>query len=104
MIVTLNHPENDLLRASNRESDRLIREAAMRGLRHSGYRALAKVRCDVTDGVVCLSGAVPTFFVKQIAQTIVLRLGGLKQLANQLEVESCRVESNSCDEYERLAS
>jgi osmotically-inducible protein OsmY len=77
-----------LLPASELGTDSLLRDAVIQGLRRSGYRALSDLKCDVTGGVVSLSGVVPSFFMKQIAQTIILRMGTVERLANQLEVQS----------------
>jgi len=89
-----------LLPASERGTDSLLRDAVIQGLRRSGYRALSDVTCDVTDGVVSLSGVVPTFFMKQIAQTIILRMGTVERLANQLEVQSSYCESSLSESHQ----
>jgi osmotically-inducible protein OsmY len=82
-----------------RGSDGLFRDRALQALRRSGYRVLWEVKCDVAGGVVSLSGVVPNFFLKQIAQTIILRMGSGKQLANNLQVQSTYCESGL---YERI--
>jgi hypothetical protein len=44
---------------------------AERGLRSSRYPALKHVSCDYRDGVLVLSGCLPTYYLKQIAQEVV---------------------------------
>jgi osmotically-inducible protein OsmY len=107
MMATSASSAIGILPASERADDGLLRDAVLQGLRHSGYRSLFNVQCDVTDGAVALAGVVPSFFMKQIAQTIILRLGGVNRLANNLEVRSAFRDadpSESHREFEKLAS
>ncbi len=77
-----------LLPESERGTDDRLRDAILNGLRQSGYRALARVQCEVVGGTVALSGVVPSFFLKQIAQTIIMRMSGVQRLTNHLDVPS----------------
>jgi hypothetical protein len=65
--------------------DPLLR-AALQALQGSGYLVLRSVRCDVEDGVIVLSGTVPSFYLKQVAQAVLLRLGGIRAVRNAVEV------------------
>jgi hypothetical protein len=67
--------------------DRLC-TAALGLLRSSGYRPLARLDCEVRDGRAILSGVVPTFYLKQVAQTLLLRLGEVQGVKNLVEVRS----------------
>ncbi|QDV17656.1 BON domain protein [Gimesia panareensis] len=58
-----------------------------RVLRSSGYAPLAKVRVMAVQGEVCLEGEVPTYFMKQLAQTHVLPIEGVRRLNNELNVD-----------------
>lgn len=58
-----------------------------RALRNSGYAPLSRVRVVVDQGTVFLEGEVPTYFLKQVAQTRVLSVDGVKALTNELVVE-----------------
>lgn len=58
-----------------------------RVLRNSGYSSLAQVRVMVDQGQVFLAGDVPTYFMKQVAQSRVLSIDGVKALSNDLVVE-----------------
>jgi osmotically-inducible protein OsmY len=69
-----------------RPPDRSIREKVSRVLRESGYAPLRGIHCDVSDGVVELTGSVPSFYVKQLAQTAVLRLEQIRGVNNLLRV------------------
>jgi osmotically-inducible protein OsmY len=66
--------------------DRSIRDDVTRALRDTGYAPLRGIQCDVSDGVVELTGVVPSFYVKQLAQTAVLRLDQIRGVNNRLRV------------------
>jgi hypothetical protein len=66
--------------------DQLLCDAAYRQLRSCGYRHLSWLRCEVADGVVVLSGRLPSFYLKQVAQTVVQKLDALKGLKNHIQV------------------
>jgi hypothetical protein len=55
-------------------------------LRESGYGALHGVGCAFESGVLHLRGHVPTYYLKQVAQSLVADLEGVLQVKNQLEV------------------
>jgi osmotically-inducible protein OsmY len=55
-------------------------------LRRSGYAFLSSVQCDVRDGVAFLTGTVPTFHLKQIAQELASHTPGVWQVNNRLHV------------------
>ncbi len=71
------------LQSSKAPVDTLGREVerALHGSSHCGLRA---VRCHFTDGSVTLSGEVASYYLKQIAQTIVGRLPYVQRVHNQL--------------------
>ena len=61
--------------------------AAKERLRQSLYSGLQDISCECDGaGVLVLRGQVPTFFQKQLAQEAVLRLKGVAQVVNQVEV------------------
>ncbi len=55
-------------------------------LRTSGYSALTYLRCEVNDGVLTLTGNVPSFYLKQLAQHYAARTTGVKKIHNQVFV------------------
>jgi hypothetical protein len=64
-----------------------LAEEAERILLESGYGDLRKLRCDWHDGVISIRGRLPSFFLKQMAQTLVLaRLSGVRKVNNQIKV------------------
>ncbi len=57
-----------------------------RVLHSSSHCGLRCVRCKFADGVVTLSGEVVSYYLKQVAQTIVGRLPQVRQVRNELRV------------------
>jgi osmotically-inducible protein OsmY len=55
-------------------------------LRHNPYRALKNVRCEYREGVLTLRGCLPTSYLKQVAQTAVAQLEGVRQVVNLIQV------------------
>jgi hypothetical protein len=50
-----------------------LQAEARAALRSSRYRALWELQCQVREGVVIVSGVVASFYLKQMAQTVLLR-------------------------------
>jgi osmotically-inducible protein OsmY len=63
-------------------------DLAERALRNSPYLALRNVTCDCRDGVLTLRGCLPTYYLKQVAQAVVARLDGVRQVVNEIQVVS----------------
>ncbi len=55
-------------------------------LQRTGYAALQRINCRVENGVVELSGDVPSFYFKQIAQEVLLALKHVQRVDNRLRV------------------
>jgi hypothetical protein len=68
------------------EADDRLSAAAAARLRSCGHRPLWSLRCEVRGGVVFLSGVLPTFYLKQLAQTVLLRLEEVRGVKNLVEV------------------
>jgi len=64
----------------------VVQGEAQSRLRNSGYHALRLVSCDFHEGVLTLRGQVPSFYLKQVAQELILRLDGAEEVNNRLEV------------------
>lgn len=80
-------------------------QAAYSELWSSTYAALRQVHCLVCEGRIVLSGRVPTFHLKQVAQSLLQRrLGDELLVENCLEVAVRRCESSSIRESVAAAS
>ncbi|REJ87713.1 MAG: BON domain-containing protein [Planctomycetota bacterium] len=62
--------------------DSAVREA----LRRSSYRDLHNLEVVRTDGRVCVAGRVPTYYLKQKAQTIAMSVMSNQELQNEVVV------------------
>ncbi len=60
-----------------------------RAFTESAYRALRGVRCElVQPGVLKLLGTVPTYFHRQMAQSIAQKLAGVEVVVDRIEVQA----------------
>lgn len=66
--------------------DARLRGAAQACLRASGHRTLGGLRCDARDGVVTVTGAVRSYYLRQVAQTCLRNLDGARQVRLLVEV------------------
>ena len=54
--------------------------------RRSGYASLCGIKCELHDGVLVLSGEVPTYHLKQLAQSLALHTASVRQIENCVKV------------------
>jgi osmotically-inducible protein OsmY len=59
-----------------------VRQALVR----SGYAALKQLQCALDAETLVLTGRVPSFYLKQLAQEIARRSSGLEQVTNDVKV------------------
>ena len=55
--------------------------------RQARYLELRRISCQFQDGVLTLRGRVPTYHLKQLAQTLVGSLEGVRSVCNELDVD-----------------
>lgn len=63
-----------------------VSDQAEAAIRQSRYSALRNVCCEYHEGVLTLRGAVPTYFLKQIAQSLVAAIPGVEAIHNRTKV------------------
>ena len=63
-----------------------VQEAAQARVRQSPYRDVRNVACNFHEGVLTLRGRVSSYYLKQIAQTLVLRMQCVDEVNNRIEV------------------
>lgn len=66
--------------------DRLIVDSAHRALRASGYGQLIKLKALCEHGRVTLQGCVPTYYLKQVAQSVLNSIDGIRNIDNDVKV------------------
>jgi hypothetical protein len=62
-------------------------EEAHQRLHQSGYAALSQLRCECGRGALVLHGHVPSYYLKQLAQTLVRDIGGVNIIVNKVRVD-----------------
>jgi len=55
-------------------------------LRRSPYFELRSVSCECHEGVLTLQGRVPSYYLKQLAQSLLSEVPGVVQIDNRVEV------------------
>jgi len=70
-----------------------LRAHVRAALQKSGHWSVAELTVDICDGTIVLSGVLASFYLKQVAQEAVMRLGTVHEIRNQVDVV-CRYRSN----------
>jgi osmotically-inducible protein OsmY len=84
MIARANH---DAARSLLAARDIQLRASVLDALKAMPYAALRNLTCRVSEGTAEITGTVPTFYLKQLAQAAVLQLSGVRIVRNLIEVE-----------------
>jgi osmotically-inducible protein OsmY len=66
--------------------DLALAERVACALRATGYKQLRDIEVTVQGRLVILAGRVPTYYLKQVAQTRAMAVPGAQQVRNDLEV------------------
>jgi osmotically-inducible protein OsmY len=61
-------------------------DLAERRLHRHSHLALRRVRCEVKNGLLVLHGCLPSYYLKQVAQSLVCGLEGIRGVENRIEV------------------
>lgn len=64
-----------------------LADSVEQALRKTGHFPLRAVKVFISGRLVILQGRVPTYYLKQVAQTAALGIPGVEMLCNDLEVE-----------------
>ena len=70
--------------------DALLNRKIAAALGRCSYIRNSSLRLDVRSGRVVLSGAVPSYFLKQMAQESLRSVEGVEEIQNELEVSNAR--------------
>ena len=66
--------------------------------RRSGYPPLWDISCEFSEGILTLSGTVPTFFLTQAAQELAAHTPGVRQVNNRLRVANRQAQPRQVEE------
>jgi hypothetical protein len=69
------------------KSDKDLQHDVMEDLRWDPSIDASKMGVAASDGVVTLTGAVPSYFQKQAAERIAKRVAGVRAVANDIDVQ-----------------
>ena len=78
---------NALLLPPRKDHDRSLKDHVCKVLKDTGLTPLSQIECRVNNGVVELSGEVPSFYCKQMAQAVILPLKRVREVRNHLRVK-----------------
>jgi osmotically-inducible protein OsmY len=67
-------------------SEFCLAERVEQALRATGYPPLRAVAVSVCGPLVILQGRVPSYYMKQLAQTAALAVAGVRELRNEVDV------------------
>ncbi len=81
-----------------------ITEIAQAALRRSAYFELREVSCDFHGGVLTLRGRLPSYHLKQLAQTAVAEVPGVIEVDNRVEVSPPRRQTSAPNDQDIGAS
>ena len=73
-------------RISASAADVWIHVIVKRKLKLSVYPALRQLECEVAQGTVKVTGKVPSYFMKQMVQSLLLKVDGVNGIDNCVEV------------------
>lgn len=65
-----------------------IARAAKRALEQSAYRSLQGIDCEYSEGQLILRGTVPSYYMKQVAQSLLKPISSIQRVDNRLLVAS----------------
>jgi hypothetical protein len=57
-------------------------------LRNSPYWSVRQLVCHTSEDCVIVSGTVPSYYLKQVAQSLTMRIVGLGQVRSEVHVQS----------------
>ena len=72
--------------AEGSQIDLVLHARIQQALKSSGYKALRNLGVTTNEGHVYLQGRVPTYYLKQVAQTKVMALDEVETLENAISV------------------
>ena len=91
-MITLSASSADLRTAPTRIAagclitDRKLEQIAYSRLHSSGYVVLRHLTCEYHEGVLAVRGRVPTFYLRQVAQTVLRQVPGVEVFVDHIEV------------------
>jgi osmotically-inducible protein OsmY len=86
-VQTAGSPVGQETRLTSAPTNSQIEQMARGKLLRCAYADVREIECTCRDGVVTLHGSLPSFFLKQIAQSMLIHpLAGVATIDNQVRV------------------
>lgn len=70
----------------NLNDDQRVADALRARFRLSPYSEIRELKCDFRDGTALLRGRVPSFYLRQIAQSLAVSMVEVRSLKDDIEV------------------
>ena len=63
-----------------------VQERARKAFEQIGYQQLNNVDCEVIEDEIVLRGVLDSFYLKQVAQSVAVKIPGVRSVKNEIEV------------------
>lgn len=77
-------------RETTRHSDHIVVDLANAALCACGYNQFRQLEVHCENGRVTLQGRLPTYYLKQVAQVAVQSITGVRDVDNDIKVDTCK--------------
>ena len=78
--------EPTILKSPRRQNPQAVQDAIQQALHLTGYGELRRVQVGCDGDAVTITGRVPTYYLKQLAQNVALEIPGIDNFRNELQV------------------
>lgn len=72
------------------DANQQIVDRVWQALHTSGYMQFSRLQVYFEHGRITLQGRLPTYYLKQVAQTAILSVDGVRDIDNDVKVISCK--------------
>jgi len=72
--------------ADDRPASHAVLAAVRAQLQESPYPGIRRIACEFREGVLTLRGRLPSFYQKQVVQTLAGRVQGIREIQNRVDV------------------
>ena len=87
MISATNLPGQRKAAPQDSNPEAAMAETVRSKLAETGYHCLKGLTCRYHEGILTLHGSVPSFYMKQVAQTVANSMDAVSQVVNRIEVQ-----------------
>ena len=78
--------EPSIFQSPRRHNPQAVQAAVQQALHLTGYGELRRVQVGCDGDAVTITGRVPTYYLKQLAQYVALEIPGIQNFRNDLQV------------------